>query len=180
MRLNVFAFSILFCGHSLLAEEKIFSKLVGDFNSDGFPDLALTDPKRCGNAGCWWTIYMGKKDGLLETEAVTLFFHPLAINLSKKKNGTTVTTYYRSGGGEGLLVELKIKGSKISKISERTIYPDDNGNVDDQSLYRDMFGSLRNHRLDKKITKAEYREILNKIEANQAVVTIPAAPLPPS
>ena len=63
---------------------------------------------------------MGKKTVYLKLKHNIVL--PSTRNKLIEKEDGTVTTYIVQAE-EGLLVELKIEGSKISKISERTITP---------------------------------------------------------
>ncbi len=112
---------------------------------------------------------MGKDNGYYEKEALSLFFHPLAVNILKKEEKPVVTIYHRAGGGEGLLIEYEPSRNEFTKISEKTIYPDDNGAEKDRLLYDKLFGKLRSDRLDETISEEEYLDQIETIRANQVL-----------
>ncbi|MBK1877905.1 hypothetical protein [Pelagicoccus mobilis] len=170
--MKAFVFSVLiqfFVPSVFSSEEKVYSRIVADFNEDGIIDVAYSEPGLCGNAGCWWSIHKGRGNGFYEKEVLSAFFHPLAVNISMKEGKPVVTIYHRAGGGEGQLIEYEPNSNELTKISERTIYPDDNGNAKDRLLYEELFGDLRNNRIDETISEVEYLEQIEKIRANQAI-----------
>ncbi|MDQ8205776.1 hypothetical protein [Pelagicoccus sp. SDUM812003] len=176
MKSNVFILmAAVLASLAVAKDDAKFYRIITDFNLDGFRDVAFSEPDLCGNAGCWWTIHFGKENGSFENEFTSLFFHPLAFNISDKGDTSTITVYHRGGGGEGSLITYEIERFEFIEISTQTIHPDDNGNEGDQALYESLFGELRANRLDESLSKDQYFKQIEEIKANQSAHTTPVS-----
>lgn len=120
---------LLDCFNSFLQDsadldpEREILKIEYDFNSDGIPDLAISNsPNLCGSAGCQWDIYLGQQSGGYK-EFDGLFFNDGAIYVQPIAEGRSrIYTYSRSGGGEGSIEEYDLSAQGIKLI--KRIAPD--------------------------------------------------------
>jgi len=104
-----------------------WTRLIGDFNVDGVPDLALSLPHRLnGNAGGINTVYLGREDG--KFRKIGQFFgwiHSLAL----EQVGPTVYfwTYSRAGGNIGYVGYHVLADNQWSEFHKLEIHPGDGG-----------------------------------------------------
>lgn len=141
-----------------------FCKIVEqDFNSDGIPDLAIDQNTFCGNAGCWWDIYLQKDSETYITQPLSIFFHPLAVHFENRNGKVVITTYNRSSGSEGSLTEQVFKDNDFVTLSIKTIHPSDSGTLEDQKLYESLFGNLRRKPIAKRLSLEECEKLLKKV-----------------
>jgi hypothetical protein len=115
-------------------------KITADFNSDGIEDIAISDWYLCGANGCDWKIYLG-----LGNEAYKFFselwFSNYAIRIDSVRIGVSnIYTYNKTGLSEGDIVEYNLSSSKgITKIDQKTIYPETYPENDDYKYYKNIF-----------------------------------------
>ena len=121
-----------------------YYQITSDFNCDGIPDLAISQPLNTfGNAGGMFTFYLGNtNDGY--NAVGSIFMHPLAANLKPIDDGEgMLTVYIRDGGPGGDLISYAVTKTGIVEKTKRYIKARDGGPEADQQLYQSLFDQSR-------------------------------------
>jgi hypothetical protein len=102
-------------------------KIEYDFNSDGIPDLALSNwPDQCGSGGCGWDIYLGQSSGGYVQLYDGLFFSDGAISVQPIRPGVSrIYIYVHNSAVDGLLENFELSARGIKHVWH---IPDDTAN----------------------------------------------------
>jgi hypothetical protein len=92
-------------------------KIEYDFNSDGLPDLAISNsPNLCGNAGCDWDIFLRRSGGdyiYLDR----LFFNDGAICIQPMAKGRSrIYTYTHYSAADGSIEEYELNSRDVKLV----------------------------------------------------------------
>lgn len=117
-------------------------RLVADLDFDGIQDLALShDTGMFGNAGGWFTIFMGNADGTF-SKIGGVFAHPLAVSLTKREgSGGILATYHRMNSGSGSVIWYSVTPEGVTETGKREIFPGDSGTPEGRAEYARIFNN---------------------------------------
>lgn len=165
MRTTIIMFVVCFSSAAGASLDGRCMKIEKDFNGDSYLDLALSHTSSCGNGGCWWFIHMKRPDNSFSKPPINFFFHSKAINFRGDGENSLVTTYGRSSGSEGYLIEHLLTSTGIKEISRKTIQPGDAGVEEDRLLYDSLFGGLRKNPISKYISNEECNKLHEEVKS---------------
>ena len=117
-RLVVQALEAILQDSAEVTPDRVILKVEYDFNSDGIPDVALSDcPNLCGNAGCEWSIYLGQPSGEYFLMDDQLFFNDGAMFIQPLSKGVSkIYTYSHFSGDEGSLEQYTLDSTGIREL----------------------------------------------------------------
>lgn len=117
-------------------------RMLADLNFDGAADMILSkgqpeDGITCGTSGCPVVIYLKQADGLFL--GLDHWLHPLAVGLSKARDGEgTLSAYGRLSGQEGSIAYYRIGRDSVTQTRVVPFRADIEA---DQKLYASLFNS---------------------------------------
>lgn len=113
--------------------------VVTDLNQDAVVDsLYKLEEADCGNSGC--NYFMKISAGESKYDTATVFLHPSAFRVDKKKNGKNVVTLYlRENSQKGILLRMSISDSPAKVLERSPFHP----NGKDSALYKNLFGKKK-------------------------------------